>query len=111
MKIITWDTNFNGKLSCQRFVHIDLPPARMPTIEDLQKTTITIQVADHSHQPVQAEIEAIIPFRLAEISNIHTWPSHGMNTADFIHWLHQKKQAGKDTQLAVYYYRKTLINN
>jgi len=106
MKTITWDTNFNGKLACNRFTHIDLAPEKQPTMQTLEETTITIQVADKSHTPIVVKIESIIPFTLGELSNIHTWPSHGMNTSDFINWQHEKNKIRNDTMLAVYYYKK-----
>lgn len=105
MKIILWDTNFNGKLDCNRFVHIDLAPVKAPTMDELGKAVFQIQTADKSHEPVTAGIEAIIPFRIGELSNIHTWPSHGMNTSDFLNWQHSKKKINDDTMLAVYYYK------
>lgn len=110
MKTIIWDTNFNGKLHCSRFAHVDLAPAKMPPQADLEKAVFTITTADSSHQPVHAKVEAIIPFRLAELSNIHTWPSHGMDTAEFMEWQHRKKKVDKDTVLAVYYYKKVAVN-
>lgn len=106
MKTITWDTNINGKLACERFAHIDLAPEKLPSRQALEQAMFKIQVADRSHQPVVVQIDSIVPFRLAELSNIHTWPSHGMDTTDFIHMQHLKKRVDKDTMLAVYYYRK-----
>lgn len=107
MKTITWDTNFNGKLGCDRFAHIDLAPATMPTRRQMEETIINIQVADKSHSPVVVRLDAIIPLRLQELSNLHTWPSHGMYTEDFVHWLHRRQPIKDDTRLAVYYYKKS----
>ncbi len=106
MKTIIWETNFNGKLSCQRFPHIDLAPAKMPTHAELEAADITIKVADGSHPPVQVKIDSIIPLMIGELSNIHTWPSHGMSTADFLNWQHIRTPIKQDTMLAVYYYKK-----
>lgn len=110
MKTILWDTNFNNKLGCNSFAHIDLAPIKPPTREAMDQTVFTIRVADGSHQPVKAKVESIITFRLTELSNIHTWPSHGMNTADFINWQYLKNNIRRDTMLAVYYYKKVEDN-
>jgi hypothetical protein len=110
MKTITWDTNVNGKLDCNRFAHIDLAPVKMPTLHELDQTLITIQVADKSHQPVTVKLDSIVPFPLTQLSNIHTWPSHGMDSAQFIELQHRKKPVSKETQFAVYYYRKVDVN-
>lgn len=110
MKTITWDTNLNGKLACGRFPHIDLAPARMPSLQELDSTVILIRVADGSHEPVQVKIDSIVPLPLTRLSNVHTWPSHGMDTASFIEMQHLKKQVSKETQFAVYYYRKVDVN-
>lgn len=106
MKTITWDTNFNGKMACNRFVHIDRAPEKLPDARTVQAAVFKIQTADRSHDPVMAKIENIVVFRLGEVGNIHTWPSHGMDSSDFIHLLHVKKGVHRDTELAIYYYKK-----
>jgi hypothetical protein len=106
MKTIVWDTNFNGKLDCNRFAHIDLAPEKMPTDKVLEDTVVQISVADKSHAPVEAKIAHIVPFRLAELTNLHTWFSHGMDTSEFINYQHIKKKVTADTMLALYYYKK-----
>lgn len=97
-------------MHCNRFPHIDLAPQKMPTIKELEQAIFLIQTADKSHQPIQVTIESIIPLRLGELSNIHTWPSHGMDTSDFINWQHLKSPINKDTALAIYYYKRTDVN-
>ena len=106
MKNITWDTNFNGKMGCGHFVHIDLAPQKMPSRKELEEARFTIHAKDQSHQPVQVQVEAIIPFRLAELSNIHSWPSHGVDAAQLIETMHLRNPVTKDTRIAVYYYKK-----
>lgn len=110
MKIITWDTNVNGKLDCNRFAHVDLAPAKMPTLQELEQTLITIQVADKSHLPVVVKLDSIVPFPLTQLSNVHTWPSHGMDTATFIEMQHRKRPVSKETKFAVYYYKRVDVN-
>lgn len=110
MKTIIWDTNFNGKLACNRFLHIDLAPAKLPTLKELDENTFLIKVADASAPPVEVKVEAIIPFKITELSNIHTWPSHGMYSAEYIEMQHLKKPINKETEFAVYYYKKANIN-
>lgn len=106
MKTILFETNYNGKLACDRFVHIDLAPEKPVPANVLENTVIEIQVADKSHPPVCVKVDSIIPFRIGELSNIHTWPSHGMDNAQFLERHHLKKPVNRDTQFAVYYYRR-----
>lgn len=106
MKTLNWPTNYNGKLACKRFIHIDLAPEKVPTGRQLKETTFTIEVADKSHPPVQVQVDSLVILRIGEIGNIHTWPSHGMSDADFIEWQHRKKVIHKESQFAIYYYRK-----
>lgn len=106
MKTILFETNYNGKLACDRFVHIDLAPEKQVPMHVMEKTVIQIQVADQSHPPVHVKVDSIIPFRLGELSNIHTWPSHGMDNAQFLERQHLKKAINRETQFAVYYYRR-----
>lgn len=106
MKTIQWPTNINGKMACNRFAHIDLAPETMPSMATLEKTVVTIHAADRSHPPVKVKVDGIVPFRLGELSNIHTWPSHGLDSGDFINSQLAKQRVHKDMMLAVYYYRK-----
>lgn len=110
MKLITWDTNFNGKLDCNMFVHVDVAPAVLPSERAMADTIFQIQVSDNSHEPVQAKVVCIAPFRVAEILNMQTWPSHGMYTADLLTYLYTRKKVRitPDTMLAVYYYSKVI---
>lgn len=106
MKTITWPSNINGKMACRSFVHIDLAPNKFPSRKELEEALFTIQAADKSHPPVQVKLDAIIPFRLAELSNIHSWPSHGVDAAELIENMHLRSPVSKDTAVAVYYYKK-----
>lgn len=106
MKTIIWPTNINGKLANNSFLHIDRAPQQMPTRQQLDSTEFTIMVADKSHLPVRVKVQHIATFPLSELSNIHTWPSHGIDNAEFIHQQHVQQKVTKETMLAVYYYKK-----
>lgn len=110
MKTIVWETNFNGKMACDRFPHVDFAPGKLPSSDELDKSVFQIKTADSSHPPVMVKIEHIIPFKLTELSNIHTWPSHGMDTSEFIEMQHRKKVTNRETLFAVYYYRRVSVN-
>lgn len=106
MKIILWPTNINQKLAANRFCHIDRAPGKMPTRQQMESTVIRIEVADKSHPPVTVQLQHVDTFRLAELTNLQTWPSHGMDTSEFILEEHLKNKITADTMLAVYYYKK-----
>lgn len=106
MKTIQWDTNINGKMACTEFVHIDLAPEKMPSMDTLEKTILKIHAKDNSHPPIRAKVHNIVLFPLKELANIQTWPSHGMDSGDFINSQLVGQRVHKDMQLAVYYYRR-----
>lgn len=100
--------NYNHKLSCDRFIHIDEPPPADIPKEVLEKTMFVIHTTDGSHPPVKKKIQWITTFRLGELTALHTWLSHGMDTTEFIEFLHLEKKlhVNPDLQLAIYYYKE-----
>lgn len=106
MKTILWPTNINKKMGNNSFCHIDRAPEKMPTRQQMGSTVIKIEVADQSHPPVTVKVHCIDTFRLGQLTNLQTWPSHGGDTSEFITDEHIKSKITADTMLAVYYYKK-----
>lgn len=101
----TFDTNYNGKLACQKFLHIDKAPAQGIPESKLAALEVEISTADGSHPPVKAKVVDIARVPLYLLSNILTWQSHGIVAAELIS--QQEKLGMEATQpMAVYLYQK-----
>lgn len=125
-RVITWETNFNLKLGCKAFIHVDLAPsnANMQLINpEHQATTpdhllrkmvvdklIEIRTADKSHPPVLAYIKDMLIISYQRISDHTAWCSHGMNDMDLADYFFNKYHPDFSwtTQMAVYFYLSAL---
>lgn len=106
-KTITIATNFNGKLSCAAFLHIDAAPLDYIRESVLADTDILIRTLDGSHPPVQARLVDVCRQPLWELSSIVTWASHGMDQRRFIEWITTQNQTlGIVSKMCVYIYQK-----
>jgi hypothetical protein len=104
-KLITLSTNLNGKLSCQKFIHIDRAPQKPYTQKLLDETVVEIYTDDKSALPSQWKINRIQVVPLDALGTWVTWASHGMDMADFWNWARGQGYNGS-TPLAIYYYEK-----
>jgi hypothetical protein len=100
MKTLYFSTNFNSKLGCAAFIHIDKAPAQ-PVKESQLGGTYTIEVKDGSHAPVQVQLISISRLQRNEMYDCFSLASHGLDAFDFL-------QQYPDQQLAVYYYKKVI---
>lgn len=104
MKTMYIQTNYNNKLGCKAFIHIDRAPKVGIPSRDLG-SMIEIRTADNSHPPVKKIIYSLIRFKLGETYDTQSIPSHGLSADEFIDWWKEQFQEGEGTELAVYYYR------
>jgi hypothetical protein len=96
-------TNFNKKLDCDIFIHIQ-PPLRPGVAAN---TIFLIKTADNSHTPVKAKIFDSLHQPLASLSSIFIYLSHGMYPEEFREAVRKTDAAiTDDTILSVYFYRK-----
>jgi hypothetical protein len=110
MKSIYFKTNYNNKLGCDAFVHIDRAPAE-PIPSRMLGGTVEIRTADNSYPPVKKRIMALTRFRLGETIDCFSIPSHGLDACDFINWWKHENGETEGAELAIYYYQEALENN
>lgn len=105
MNKLSIESNFNNKLSCGSFMHVDTAPnAGVP--ESKMNQLYTMITRDGSHPPVTVRLFSITRMKMEQLRDCFTVPSHGMEAAEFATWFMQKHpEAGWDYPLAVYYYR------
>lgn len=96
-------TNYNNKMGCRGFIHVDRAPKNPIPASKLGQLR-EIRTADNSHPPVQMQILALTRFQLGEIIDLLSIPSHGMDAVDFINWWKQENNEDEETEMAVYYY-------
>ncbi len=100
---LTIPKNFNNKLDCDIFIHIQSPMKNKAAVQSVFK----IQTADRSHEPVKARIIDSVYQPLSSLSAAFIYLSHAMRPEDFrimVKMLDPK--ANDDTIVAVYFYQK-----
>lgn len=125
-RVITWETNFNNKLGCKAFTHVDLAPSNAninminkehqaitPDFilrKQLVDKLIEIRTADKSHPPVQAYVKDLLMIPYQKISDWIAWTSHGMNDMDLADYFFNKYHPdfSWSTEMAVYFYLSAL---
>jgi len=102
-------TNFNNKLACQRFLHIDEAPTNGIPQSVLDKTIYEGITEDNSHPPVKVKLYDLCRLPLEHVSQTMTWQSHGMTVIEYIDFLlAQGKAITGDTAMAVYFFTKDI---
>ena len=96
--------NLNNKLLCSGFVVINKPPAKKLTAADLQQVfDVTVNNLTFSCQVVDV---IIVPF--LKIGIWYTLPAAGMMEGEWKRqWLENNPDTTDETDLAIYFYRKT----
>jgi outer membrane receptor for monomeric catechols len=110
VKLLSWTTNYNNKLKCDGFVHVDIAPPITPTWQMIEAYHYEIETLDNSHPPVQAELISlqIVPFH--QLPNWYTYTSHGMSEVEYAEYMFKKyKNFTWETQVALYLYRKVFL--
>lgn len=104
---ITIPTNYNNKLGCERFIHIQVAPKHGIPESVANSTEIIIYTADQSHPPVTVKIydAARVPFKHLPESWITL--SHAMTTEQFHNMvLENVPGIGPETSMAIFFYQK-----
>src|SRR5687767_62957 len=100
-------TNYNGKLSCNCFIHIDEAPRQGVPESKLKNTIVQIETADKSHPPVKAMVKDLIRIQLGAITTAISWSSHGMEWHQFIERkIAENPELHYYSPMAVYFYQK-----
>ena len=102
-KEITIETNFNKKLDCDVFIHIQ-PPWQQGIN---RSTQIRIITRDRSHDPVTAVVIDSVKQTFANLNATFIYLSHGIDPVEFRNTLQKKvPNIQPDTELAIYFYKK-----
>ena len=111
IKTIKWPCNYNNKMGCTGFIHIDLPPEQKPLSSQLESMTVKIITVDSSHPPVYVNLFDMLFLPLKKIPVGFILASHGMEDMQFADFMIKKypERVTLDTELAVYYYKKMQI--
>jgi hypothetical protein len=105
-KVITFKTNYNNKLGCKVFPHIDVAPATGIPESKLEERIIEIRTADNSHPPVKTKLINLLRLPLWQVSDALTYPSHGMDSTAFQEMMILNNDITPDKPMAVYFYEK-----
>lgn len=107
-RTVTWETNYNNKMGCAGFVHIDLAPSKKPVRSEVEKTVIEIYTADKSHPPIKAIVFDMFFFKLKNVNCFISLASHGLDEMEFVNFMFEKygDKINMNTEVAVYYYKR-----
>ncbi len=105
---MVWETNYNNKLGCDAFIHIDLKGRKMPERSQLENMLFKISTKDGSHEPVIMQMYDIIFFPLRDLPDQMAMPSHGITAVELCQKLMNKNHTWLrfETEIACYYYKK-----
>jgi len=104
-KKMLWKTNYNCKLSCNGFIHLDIAPNGIP-LEKIGQI-FAVETEDNSHPPVSVELVDIAKVTVEKLHNVDTISSHGMDKYDFIQFMKNKiPTINSETVLGIYIYKK-----
>jgi hypothetical protein len=106
VKEITWETNYNNKMECKSFPHIDIIPDQLEPRSIVESRIIKINTKDGSHQPVQKRIYDILILPLKEVPDIFAMMSHNMTRVQLIkHFLSvYGSLINEEKKIGIYYY-------
>jgi hypothetical protein len=105
-KIINLKTNYNNKLHCNCFPHIDLAPAAGVRESLIENTVFEIRTVDGSHPPVKTKLVTLIRIPLWKISDALSYPSHGIDSVSFQEKMVAENSFTHDKEMAVYFYQR-----
>lgn len=107
VKRIVLQTNYNGKLHCDTFTHIDVAPKGTITESIAENLVAEIYCKDNSHPPVKAKLVDLLRLPLHQLSMVLTWPSHGMTFPQYLDWITARSPSiTLHTPMAIYFYQK-----
>lgn len=105
--ILNLKTNYNGKMACRRFLHIDLAPARRITETEMNEKQFLVKTDDGSHQPITVRMIDLSRLRVHDLNNTYTSLSHGMDKEEYLqHLKANRKNITPDTELGIYFYEQ-----
>lgn len=99
-------TNYNGKLNCQKFIHIDRAPSTGIPESRLHQEYL-IHCKDGSAPAQLFKLVDLARIELGQLNKAITWQSHGMEADAFRNWyrLHNAGSYNK-TMMAIFFYEK-----
>ena len=87
--------------------HIDLEPWDVIPESSMEKSVIEFRTADGSYPPTQWKLFDLLRLGSNQLAGALTYPSHGMDSADFYQWLVKMYAGKKDiSKLAIFFYKK-----
>lgn len=107
LKTIYFQTNYNNKMACNAFLHIDQAPRATIPESVLNETKIEIRTSDNSHPPVIVQLVDLIRLPLNKMPDGFTFPSHGCTALELYSELYKQLDGiDHEAKMAVYFYKK-----
>lgn len=102
---INFRTNYNNKLDCLCFIHLDVAPPNPIPETKMDNTIILIATNDNSHPPVEKKVSDLTRLKFKEITGLLFHLSHGMTKQQYQELAKKEnKTIDDETEMAIYYY-------
>lgn len=107
LKTIYWETNYNNKMDCNSFIHIDFAPPVKPSRSQLSNTIIEIRTTDASHAPVQKQLYDLMFLPFQQIPDALCFASHGISAYKLVTLLFDKyaPRFNWTTEMCIWFYQ------
>ena len=107
MREIIWLTNYNNKLECKKFVHLDFAPKQgIPESRFPQAVRITTK--DNSAPPKECFLVDMYRIKMKNVVDFFTLLSHDKPAKEFIEEkMNADKRINWETEMAVYMYSES----
>lgn len=106
-KTIALKTDYNHKLACKRFIHLDIAPEKIIPGWD-NEPVFTFITKDGSHPPIEAKLLDIDTRPLNQMPSIYPSLSHGMDISTFVdQLLTQRPNIPLDQKMIIYFFEQT----
>ena len=102
---VRWKTNYNNKMDCPSFVHIDYAPENIPLRSDLDTTVIEISTEDGSHSPIFKRVYDMVIFTAEYLNDAFVFSSHGITAMELFKVMAEKRSSFTlKSKVCIYFY-------
>ena len=102
---VKWKTNFNNKMDCPSFIHVDYAPEKVPLRCDLEATVIEISTEDNSHVPIIKKVFDMVIFTAEYLNDAFAFSSHGISCMELFKSMEERRSSfNLKSKVCIYFY-------
>lgn len=105
-KTVNFKTNYNKKLDCPFFLHIDTAPPEPVPESALESTIVFVVTIDASHPPVKTKVINLVRLPLKNVNENLVRMSHGISKEEFVKRMKSNQGVTEETEIGYYFYMR-----